>query len=58
VRGNIQTLIDETRANQLGKEELTKVRTMDGLLSPEHGFTKDKGAADLIRAKLELPDRQ
>ncbi|WP_157875607.1 MULTISPECIES: hypothetical protein [unclassified Streptomyces] len=52
----IDQLVDEVRADQLGWQEVSEVRTHDDLFNPKYPLAEDDGsAADLVRARLGLP---
>ncbi|MFE8916856.1 hypothetical protein [Streptomyces globisporus] len=52
----IDQLVDEVRADQLGWQEISDVRTHEDLFNPKYPLAEDDGsAADLVRARLGLP---
>ncbi|MFI8186996.1 hypothetical protein ACIF70_41965 [Actinacidiphila glaucinigra] len=54
-QADINTLIDENRADQLGWDELAKVRNHEDFFDPKHPLSEDGVAAPLVRAHLGLP---
>src|SRR5690606_31171843 len=48
----INQLVDEVRADQLAWQEVSEVRTHEGLIDPEYPLSGDGEAASLVRAHL------